>query len=640
MYEALLSPYKIGNMELKNRMIVSAAVTRLANEDGTTSEAFIRYHEDKAKGGWAMLCTEDIAILPNCRTYRCLPGMWADYQIESHKQFTDRIHAAGAKMCAQLYHAGYQAKRAINGCAPKAPSAINTAAVSEVPEELTVEEIHDIVKAFGAAAGRAKAAGYDAVEIHGAHGYLLHQFLSGTTNRRTDEYGGSLYNRNRMLLEVIKEVRSVVGADFPILLRLSVVDYTDNGTNVVESTYTARLAEEAGVDCIHASNGTPDSVWRIIPPAAAKRGLFADNAAAIKAAVNIPVIAVGRINDPAIGDSIIKTGKADFVTMFRASLADPELPNKVMNGNTEDINFCIGCLQGCLGANRRDEPFSCLVRPLTGRAHETDLTPVAQPKKIAIIGGGVSGTEAAIFAAMRGHEVTIYEKSDRLGGRWIAAAIPPGKAEYDSFIYWQKRQLDKYGVKVNLNTEVTVDMLKQIAPDEVVLACGAKDFIPPIPGADLPHVVKALDILLGKSGYGDKCVVIGGGLVGAETADYIAAYGKKKVSVVEMMPNIVSDGEPNPTYFILEDFKKFDVDVYTSARVKEITEKTVKFSLNDEDIEIPADTVVMATGIKPDNTFADALKAAGFTVHIIGDALSGKNGLSNIREGFRLGVTI
>lgn len=640
MYNSLFTPHKIGALALKNRMIVSAAVTRLCNADGTTTEGFIRYHEDKAKGGWAMLITEDIAVTPTCRTYECIPGLWEDAQVESHRKFTRRIQAAGGKVCAQLYHAGRLAKREINGVCPVAPSALRGTAVSEIPHALTVEEIGEIVKAFGKAAGRAKAAGYDAIELHGAHGYLIHQFLSGNINKRADQYGGPLPNRNRFLLEIIAEVRETVGSDFPLLLRLSVRDYTSGGTDLGESLVTARLAEEATVDAIHCSAGTTESNYTIIPPAAAPRALYVDNAAAMKKGLHIPVIAVGRINEPGIADSVIASGQADFVTMFRASLADPELPNKAEEGRVDEINYCIGCLQGCLGQNRRLEPFTCMVRPMTGHAHEYAPVPAEHPKHIAVIGGGVSGCEAAIYAAMRGHRVSLYEKSDALGGRWIAASIAPGKTEYNSFLFWQRTMLEKHGVDIRLNTAMTAEEVRKLAPDAVILAVGADDFIPPIPGKDRHHVVKVEDVLRERCDCGQNVVVIGGGLAGAETADYLAQYGGKKVTIVEMLPKVVADGEPSPTHFLMEDFKKYGVDIYTSAAVKEITEDSVLFRYQDEIHTIPADTVVMATGIRANKQFYEELSATGIPVTLVGDASSGKNGLSNIREGFLEGIRI
>lgn len=620
-------------------MVVSGAVTRLSNADGTVSEAFIRYQEDKAKGGWALIITEDLPILEGHVTYSNLPALWDDRFIDGHQELTRRVHAAGAKICAQLYHPGRDAKKAISGLDPVAPSAVRCA-LSFTPKELTVEEIHAIVKAFGEAALRAKKSGYDAVEIHGAHGYLIHQFLSGRTNKRSDAYGGSLQNRNRFLLEVIAAVRAAVGADFPILLRINGNDYIDNGVTPEEAVFTARLAERVSVDAIHCSQGSQDSFFAIIPPAAAGRAPYVSNAARIKKAVNIPVIAVGRINEPGLADSIIASGTADFVAMFRASLADPELPNKVMEGRIEDICYCVGCVQGCVGQNKKGLPFTCLVRPMTGHAHELSVTPAAQPKHIAVIGGGISGCEAAIYAARRGHNVTLYEKSSELGGRWIAAAIPPGKSEYNSFLYWQRMMLEKLDVEIRLSTEADPALLQAEAPDAIILATGAQDMIPPIPGSDKPHVVLAQDVLRERVAYGAHIAVIGGGLVGAETADYLSEYSGRKVTIIEMLSEIVRDGEPNPTYYLLQNFKRNGVDVYTNATVTEICDDCVRFTYAGKTVAVRADTVVMATGLRPNPAEADAFAATGIPVTVVGDASSGKNGFQNIREGFLAGLSI
>lgn len=640
MFEQLLSPMRIGTLDLKNRMVCSAAVTRLANPDGTVTEGFIRYHEDKAKGGWGLTMTEDIPVLETCRTYERLPGLWDDSQIESHRELTRRVHAAGGRIGAQIYHAGRVAASAVNGVPNVGPSAVSGQGLAQIPRELSVEEIGGIVKAFGQAARRAKEAGYDLVELHGAHGYLIHQFLSGNSNKRHDAYGGSLKNRNRFLMEIIAEVRKAAGGDFPVVLRLSVVDYLDGGTNLAESLVTARMAEAAGVNAISCSAGTYGVNHAIIPPSDTPRGLYVDNAAAIKSGVSIPVMATGRINDPYLADAVIASGKADFVTMLRASLADPELPNKIAEGRVDEIVYCIGCLQGCLGANRRGEPFSCMVRPLTGRAHEVDLSPVERAKKVVVVGGGVAGCEAAIYAAMRGHRVSLYEKESRLGGRWFGAGVTPGKSEYLSFLYWQSVMLEKYGVGVHLSHPLSAEEIAAMEPDEVLLAAGAADFIPPIPGVDGSSVVKAMDVLTEKVKAGQRVVVIGGGLVGAETASYLAEYGTRKVTILETKPQIVADGEPNPNRFLLEKLERNHVEVYVNVSITEITDQEVVFTHEGREVTIPQDTVVLSTGLRADGALQRELEARGCHVTAIGDARRGKNGLHNIYEGFMTGATI
>lgn len=640
MYDVLFTPCNIGNLEIKNRFIVSAAVTRLCNADHTLSEAFIRYQEDKAKGGWGLIITEDQPITADAATFPNLPGIYDDSFAESHIELTRRIHEAGGRICAQIYHPGGVSKRKLTGVRPAAPSSVMFPGYTELPRELGEDEIRELVEAFGDAAKRAQAWGYDMVEIHAAHGYLIHQFLSGNTNKRADKYGGSLVNRNRFMLEVIANVRAKVGEDFPLQLRISAVDdNVKSGITLEESMITSRLAESASINCIHCSVGAQRSDIRI-PVSASDKALCVKNAEAIKKAVGIPVIAVGRITEPALAESAILTGRADFITMFRASLADPELPNKLMEGRFDEINFCIGCRQGCTGANNRLEDFSCLVRPMTGRAHSFDMAPVTNPKRLVVVGGGVSGCEAAIYAAMRGHKVTILEKSDRLGGRWVAAAIPPGKSDYTSFLNWQGAMLNKYEVEVRLNTVADADLLKALSPDEVILAGGAADFLPPIKGIDRDNVVLAQDVLRSRSQVKGNVVVIGGGLVGAETADYISSCFGNKVSVVEMLPAICSDGEPAPTKIIMQRFKANGVDVYTNARVSEISETYVEFEMNGEIKRVAYDTVVMATGVAPTNELFDELSRSGLKITRTGDSASGKNGLQNIREAFALGATI
>lgn len=640
MYEILFTPRKIGKMEVKNRFVVSAAVTRLAHDDGSCSEAFIKYQEDKARGGWGLIIPEHFAVSEDQRTYLALPRLITDAQVDSYKELTQRIHDADSKIFAQLYHPGRSAVEKVTGFWPQAPSAIINPPYTYLPKELSQEEINQIVADFAHSALGAKKAGFDGVEIHGAHGYLIHQFLSGNTNKRIDKYGGGLLNRNRFLLEVIEAVRQAVGEDFPLSLRLSIQDYVPNGISVEESIYTAKLAENSGVDVIHASAGTMENSYCIIPPSASPKAVYLNNASRIRDAVNIPVIAVGRINEAGLAEQAISGGHADFVAMLRSSVADPEMPLKIKEGRMDEIHLCIGCMQGCLGQNSRLEPFTCLVRPLTGHAHELEIKPAEISKKIMIIGAGVSGCETAVYAAKRGHEVNIFDKRANIGGRWIAASIPPGKADYVSVINWHRHMMEKYGVKVHLNEEIDLAKVESFLPDVVILAAGADDLIPPIPGRDLGHVVKAEEILLGEKACGDRVVVVGGGLVGAETADYIARYANKKVTVVEMLPEIMADGEPGPKHYLMESFKTHGVDIHTSSMVKEIKEDSLVFENEGELVELAADTVVMATGLRVNDHFYDELVGAGLEVIKVGDAASAQNALCNIREGFVAGITI
>lgn len=636
----VFEPIHIGGMELKNRMIVSAMVTNYCTPDGMATEKFIAYHEHKAKGGWGLIITEDYAVTPTAGGFVRLPGLWEDAQIESHRRLTERIHAAGGKIAAQIYHAGRETSSAVTGEQPVAPSAVREPSMPETPRELTVDEIHELVERFGDCALRAKKAGFDAVELHGAHGYLVGAFASPFSNKRSDEYGGTIRNRARFGMEIIRNIKEKCGEDYPVIYRMSTVEYVPGGLELGESKVLAKLMEEAGADCIHCSQGVYASTHLIIPPAIVPRAAFVDNAAAVKSAVSIPVIAVGRINDVEVAESVLESGKADLVTMARASLADPDMPNKVKEGRTDEVIRCIGCLQGCAGENGKGNCVRCLVNPLTGMEDEYDLTPAEQPKRVIVVGGGVSGCEAAIMAAVKGHKVTLIEKSDRLGGQWIPASVPIGKAEFTSFICWQKNMLKKLNVQVLLNTEADEELLKLYDPEVVIAATGSSPMVPKFKGYNQDFVVTAHDVLLGRAEAGKRVAVIGGGLVGAETADMLSLQCKK-VSVIEMMPEIMRDGEPSPSRYIKERFKKYGVDIYTSTKLTEIGDHKVFAEKDGQQIVIDdVDTVVIAVGVRKNTDLDDALEKLECQVIRVGDANGVKNGYLGIREGYEAGLNI
>lgn len=639
----ILEPITINGMTLRNRMIVSAMVTGYANPDGTASEKYISYHEAKAKGGWGLIITEDYIVTPTAGASAPLPALYADNQIVSHKKLTERVHAAGGAIAAQLYHAGRETTSVVTGEQPVAPSAIIDPTMPEQPRALTVPEIELLEDQFAEAALRAKKAGFDAIEIHGAHGYLVNQFVSPFSNKRTDLYGGSLRNRARLALNIIAKTRQKVGVDYPIIYRMSVQEYVEGGLQIEEAKAFAQLLEEAGVDMIHCSQGIYASIAAVVPPFGVTRGAFVDNAAAIKSVVNIPVSAVGRINDPDLAEAILTSGKADLVTMARASLADPEMPNKVREGKYEDISRCIGCLQGCLAnSNAGTGKVRCLVNPMTGMEDEYAFSPVEAPKNIWVVGGGVSGCEAAIVAARRGHNVTLFEQNDHLGGQWCAAAVPMDKTEFTTLVVWQQNQLRKLGVDVRLNSTVDASMVTAEKPDALIIATGSIPIVSrSISGIDGDNVVLAQDVLLGNVETGQHVVVIGGGLVGAETADFLAYHGKK-VTIIEMMSDIMRDGEPTPRAMLIERLEKNHVDVYTSTQVTSIEEHAVVAEKSGETIRLEdVDTVIVAIGVRSNKMLEESL--AGLydgQILVVGDAKKAKNGYLGIQEGFDAGMTV
>lgn len=637
----LFEPITINHTTFKNRMVVSAMATNYCEENGMPTEKFMAYHEHKARGGFGIICTEDIVISPTAGAFKRLAGLWEDAQIEPFRAFTDRIHNAGTKIIAQIYHAGRQTSSAVTGEQPVAPSAIKDPTMPEAPRALSIEEIHDVQRLFVESAVRAKKAGFDGVEIHGAHGYLINQFVSPFSNKRCDEYGGTTENRARFAVEIVRGVREAVGEDFPVFYRMSAVEFVPGGLQIEEAKLIARMIEEAGADCIHCSQGVFSTGRIIIPPSAIPVGGFADHAAALKTVVDVPVIAVGRINDPMLADTIIASGKADLCTMGRASLADPEMPNKAERGEFRDILHCIGCLQGCDGELEQGKPIRCLVNPLTGMEDEYDMTPVCTPKKVVVVGGGVSGCEAAIAAAGRGHHVTLLEKDHELGGQWVPASIPVAKGDFSSFIIWQKHMLKKLGVEVCTDTAVTKTMLDEMNPDAVILATGSNPAMPPITGLREYGVV-AQNVLCGGEKIGDKVVVIGGGLVGAETADYLAEHGCSDVTVVEMLPQIVKDGEPAPTYYLKKRMDEYGVKVLTSAAVQEVKPNAVVYKKDDKLCEISdVDTTVIAIGVRANTALEEELQGSSYTVVSVGDCHErAKNGYRGIQEGFEAGIRV
>jgi len=641
--EKLLSPIKIGNLQLKNRMVVSGMSPHFC-ENGMPTEQYIRYHEAKARGGWGLVFTEDIGIFENVCTHESVSGLWCDEMIPGHAEFVRRVHAAGGTIGAQIYHAGREMLSANQHGTPlHAPSPIKAPVFKDIPLELTIEEIHEIVEAFGDCALRAKKAGYDIVEVHGAHGYLVDSFLSSFSNKRIDEYGGTLENRMRFALEVIKNIREKVGPDYPLSVRVSTQEYVDGGLTLEESKVIAMALEEAGVDVIHCSQAVSTSKQYTTPPTFVPFAHFIENTAAIKSVVNIPVIAVGRINDPLMAESVLRQGKCDLVTMARSSLADPEMPNKVARGETAEILHCIGCCQGCAANAGKGNPIDCLVNPMLG--HEADekynLSPVAEPKKVIVAGGGVAGLNAALAAVQRGHKVTIYEAAYCTGGQWRAAAVPPGKAEYTSLIYYLNRKLGQLGVEIKLNTPLTREIVEAEKPDTVILATGGVPSLPPIKGLKTsPIVHPAVDVLMGKVYFGKNIVVVGGGMVGIETATFLGQQGAK-VTVIEMMDDIMTDAVAGARHFLGEHIEKFKVTVHTNTKLMEVGDDYIVADQDGKELRInKVDTVVAAMGVKPNNPLRDELEGLDCEVISVGDASSPKDGYKNIREGFEAGLSI
>lgn len=635
MFEKLFEENAIGTMKLKNRLIVPAMSTRFVGEDGKATEQFIAYHEARAKGGWALMITEDFLIDQGVGVKKELPGLWDDGQIEGYQEMTKRIHAAGGKICAQIYHAGRNTHSGITGVHNVGPSAVCDPSNEEIPYELTTEEIVVIQDKFAQAALRAKKAGFDAVEIHGAHGYLIAQFLSPLSNKRGDAYGGSLINRARFAIEIIHKVKSAAGADYPVLFRISASEFTSQGMNIQQAKAVCRLLEEAGADAIHCSQSGPTTFYHTVPSFYVPNGAFVELAAEIKTVVSIPVITVGRINDPLLAEEVLLSGKADLVAMGRASVADPELPVKTQRGDLAAIQTCIACCQGCLGSTRQKKTLTCLVNPFAGKEAEYPPNKEAEvKKKVVVVGGGISGCEAAVIAAMRGHKVSLFEKEEKLGGQWNAACVPECKGEFSSFLSWQKEMLKRYSVKVFLNTEVTKEILEKEAADVVLDATGSTPVSLNLPGIEEIDTAFAQEILLGKKRPGRHPLIIGGGLAGAETAKFLAGY-HIPVDIAELRDSIAADCEPGSKYFLLKSLKESGVNMHTSVSVKEVKHQAVRLEAEGKEVWLEGiDQVIFAVGVRANRALQNLLEGTEIKILAIGDAAGVKNGFANVQEAF------
>jgi len=427
----LFSPVKIGTMEVKNRIVMAPMTTIWANDDGSISPKLKNYLEDRARGGTGLIVTEVASIDRSVPYQMQTLGIWDDNLIPSWRELADTVHAHGAKLAPQIQHVGPESLSFLHEIQPVGPSPVMSKMTGQMCRELAIEEIERIIEQHGEAARRARDAGCDAVALHAAHNYqLLGSFLSPLRNKRTDAYGGSIEGRLKLLLEVIKCIKAMTGDDFPIILRISGDEMVPGGRTLYETQYIAPILVEAGVDALETSGGTMDhGFWRIIPPLGTPTGINVSFSAALKEVVDVPVIVVGRINDPLLAEYILQRNQADLVSLGRSLLADPEFANKAAEGRFDDIAPCVGCLQGCVGSIFKMEQITCLINPTLGREKEMALTPAAQSKKVMVVGGGPGGLEAAHVAALRGHQVTLFEKEAKLGGQFNLAIVPPMKQE-------------------------------------------------------------------------------------------------------------------------------------------------------------------------------------------------------------------
>lgn len=629
-YKHLMQPITFRGMTVKNRIFLPPMKTNYIQKDHTMSEDIIQYYEDMAKGGIGLITTEAAEIDGEHLYDETILGIFEDSQIAGFKKLADSLHQYGTKLSVQLIQGGPYANSKNNkGRLPLSCSPIaHVWNPTETPIEMTKDDIKKYIKLYADAALRAQKAGVDSVEIHCAHGHaLLGSFLSAVVNHRTDEYGGDIYGRSKFLVEVCQSIRKAVGEDFPVSVRLSADDCESGGTTAQDNIFVIRQLEEVGIDYIHFSNGTLYNVGTLLPPTGTPRALNTEYTDVIRKSVKMPFGVVGRMKEPWVADLMLEQDKMDIVFIGRPFIADPEYLNKSISGSYEDVRPCIGCLH-CLATSALGLTMECTMNPGIANYHLKNITPAEVKKKILVIGGGPAGLEAATTAKKRGHEVILVEKNAKLGGQFILASYPPVKQELSCGLKWMIHEAEKVGVSIRLNTECTTDLVKEINPDEIILATGGKPIMPKwIAASNHPNIVLAWDILSGKAHAGVNNVVIGGGSVGCETAEFISpkhdyrdAFGKR-VTLIEMQPNVdITDATANRD-FLMQRLASKPIDIQVNAKVTTITENSVSYEKAGTEYTISdVDTLIIAIGTLPVNDLEEELKALGKPVHTIGDA--------------------
>lgn len=613
----LLSPLRIGTLEISNRIVAGPIVSNWADSEGYVTPRMIDTYIERAAGGWGLVIVEATFIRPDGNNFRQMLGLWNDRQVVGHNELAEAIKLAGSKCVLQIMHGGRTARSAATGIQPVSASSRRPWAVN--PRELSTEEVEELVEEFGIAAGRTKEAGYDGVYIHGAHGFLITQFMDPFTNNRRDKYGDLM----RFPTEVVGAVRAAVGPDYPVLIRI-------NGDNFMgEQSITLDLAKEqtnaleaAGVDGIDISAAIFEGVWHQIQPPYYKRGYLAHLAEGIKEVVSIPVGVAGRINDPTVANGIIEDGRADWVTLGRQCLADPDFAKKVVEGRLDDIRKCTACGEGCLKRLFLNYSVTCAINPRLGREQRYQMTPAASSKKVLVVGGGLAGMEAARVAAERGFKVTLYEKDNKLGGTMALYAGMPKlyMREFINPVDWLKRQLTNLGVDVKLGTKATVETIGAAKADAIILATGATPFKPDIPGIGKPFVFTEDDYLAGKAKLGAKVVVLGGKW-GAETAVSLAGEdGVEQLTLVEESDGVASVLDGCRQAVIKGYLAEAKVTVMTGQKAIAITDKGV--TVMDKNwivANILADTVVVSMGRVANDELAKTLEGKVAELYKIGD---------------------
>lgn len=657
-YKKLFSPVRIGSVTIKNRFAMAPmGPLGLADANGGWNQRGIDYYTERAKGGTGLIITgvtffdqvvekQDPSTVPN-------PLYKPVNFVKTSREMTERVHAYGSKIFLQL-SAGFgrvTIPTNVGDIPPVAPSAIPHRWLDKICRAITVDEIHMIVKQFGDAAYHAKRAGFDGVQIHAVHeGYLLDQFAISMFNQRTDEYGGSLENRLRFAKEVVEEIKMRCGKDFPVTLRFSVKsmikdwrvgalpneDFTEMGRDTEEGLAAAKMLEAYGYDALDTDVGTYDAWWWNHPPMYQEKGLYRNYCKMVKEVVNIPVFCAGRMDDPDMALEAIENGVCDVIDLGRPLLADPDYCNKLRAGRLGEIRPCISCQEGCMGRVAEYSLINCAVNPQAARERVMAYEPILKSKRVMIVGGGVAGCEAARVLAIRGHKPEVFEKNSRLGGNLLPGGVPAFKEDDIALADWYGRELERLGVPVHLNKLVTKEDVQEGGYDTVIIATGSTPKYFSL--GDDENVFTASQVLLGEKDSGDTTVIIGGGLVGCETALWLARQGKK-VTIVEALDRVMAVNGPlcHANKDMLEALLTFhNIEIITEAKATGYKENNLEISMADGTKRIPCDSVILSVGYNENDSLYRELEFDVPELYLLGDAKKVANIMYAIWDAFEV----
>jgi len=657
----LMQPITINGLEIPNRTVMPSMGLAYTS-DYTLTDRFRAFYRARAEGGVGLMTVGPIAV-DKAGSAPFMPALFDDQYVEPLKDYIDELHRdTDTKVATQLIHLGRAGFSMISGVPTIAPSPVPSKLSGEIPREMTREDIEEVQEAFVQAARRSKEAGFDYVEVLACTGYLISQFLSPVTNKRTDEYGGSIENRMRFGLEVFSRVREVLGKDYPLGIRIAGNDFMEGGHTNEESGIFAAEAVKAGVDAINVTGGWHET---LVPQlnTGVPLGTFVYLAGGIKEKVDVPVFASNRLGDPYVAERALRSGACDMVCWGRPLIADPELPKKVKEGRFDEIVPCIACNQGCFDSIFGGSAVFCIMNPRAGRELETQVRKTDKPKRVMVAGGGPAGMEFALTAAEAGHDVTLYEKEGSLGGQINLAKASPGKADLGRITESMQGRMSRYGVKIELGSELTAETIEKEKPDVLVVASGARPVDISVPGVDKPHVHCAWDVLMERvPDIGKNVVIVGGNATGCETAHLLTAMGTpdpaiftflmyhtaenpetaqkllhnsgRKVTVVEMVNRLAGNVGRSARWPLMKSLRMMGVDMKRGSKLLEIRDDSVLVETEEGRETIPADTVIMAVGSRSVNELAPAVMTEGVKVITLGDAKEPRKLTEAIREGF------